>query len=118
MAGRGTKNQDDVLTDLRLFMLNNKSDIDRFNRSDKKIQQVMNKYPDYIKTQSSHSLGTMINAHLQEEYNIDRSLNFNATFHPHDPNLHKYTRNPKNYYISKIGDMISIGILTYSNPQH
>ena len=39
ISHRGTKNQDDVLTDLRLFMLNNKSEIDRFNRSDKKFNK-------------------------------------------------------------------------------
>ena len=60
----------------------------------------------------------MINSHIQEKYDIDRSINFNATFHPHDPNIHKYTKNPRNFYISKIGDPLSVGLLSHSNPRN
>ena len=60
----------------------------------------------------------MINVYLQDKYDIDRSMNFNFTSHPHDKKLHRYARNYKNYFIHKIGDPLSVGLLTHSNPRH
>lgn len=100
------------------MIMNDKEKLEIFKCADKKTQEIFTKYPDHYKSQSSHSLGAMINVFLQEKYDIDRSMNFNFTSHPHDKNLHIYARNDKNYFINKIGDSLSIGILSHSNPRH
>ena len=64
ISHRGTKNVDDILTDLRVFQQEEKHKIERFKRAEKKVDAVIQKYPNYYKSQSSHSLETLINSHI------------------------------------------------------